>query len=138
MSIVDISKRLAVQDFGWNGHKDAAGRKLIFDLYQAAMAYDNAPLHGVLLPIFSTPCATIIIDVRDFQVIERLRKIVRLAGLKCTTVLVVRDEAQEAAELDGLEADINTADHKYDFRLANNGTLVEFKARAVAEFKELK
>jgi predicted kinase len=138
ISIVDSSKARASGFFGWDGEKDAAGRKLISDLYQAAMAYNTEPLHGILVQALDTQGATVIIDVRDFRVIERLRKIVMLAGLKCTTVLVERPGAQEAAEAEGLEADINTPDHKYGVRLANNGTVEEFWERVAPMFKELK
>lgn len=127
LSIIDTTKDLAVALFGWNRVKDAAGRRLLSDLYEAAMAYNSAPLQDIARKAVATTVDRVLIDVRIPDAISRLNLIFKTMGIKCTTVLIEREAAKLAAIKDKLPADCLTHEYNYDIIIGNNGSVKVFE-----------
>ena len=134
-SIVTGTKGLAMAVFGWDGVKDAKGRKLLADLYLAAMAYNKGPLREAIALALSASNRIIIIDVRDPDVIAQLQAIFGMIGIKCTSVLIRRTVAEVAADMAGLPIDCGTGNGVYDMVLHNNGRIAEFAERVRRHFR---
>lgn len=136
-SIINGIKNVARLMFDWDQVKDARGRKLLYDLFIASMEYDKGPLRGALSLAIASNSKITIIDIRDPDTIGALKRILDVVGVKCTTVLIRRDDAEVDALKAGLPADCRTSEYEYDAVLFNNGTLEDFKSVVAWRFGDM-
>lgn len=127
-SVIDSIKDVAQMCFGWNGVKDADGRKLLSDLYLASMAYNYAPLDNIIKMVFMGDKSTVfIIDVRAPRDIDILKITLKNCGIECLRVLITR----LAACPGDLPADCDTHMGIYDKIISNDGTPDEFREKII-------
>lgn len=136
-SIIDGIKQTAAAMFGWDGVKDAKGRKLLSDLYEASMAYDRGPFMATVAGVLLSPHDLNIMDVRDVKIIQDFKTVFGMLGVKCTAILIRRDEAEVDANKDGLPADCGTHSGGYNIEIYNNGSIEGFEDLIRKRFKEL-
>lgn len=117
ISTIDPIKERAFL-FGWNGEKDAKGRKLLCDLKRAWVEYGDQP-YTWLEDIFKfaryARTNAIFIDCREP---EEIKEICKRFGAKS---LLIRRAAAENSETSN-ESDKNVLNYDYDIVIENNGS----------------
>lgn len=130
ISTIDPIKERAFL-FGWDGVKDAKGRKLLSDLKRAWVEYGDQP-YTWLEEIFKfaryTRTDAIFIDCREP---EEIKEICKRFGAKS---LLIRRAAAENSETSN-ESDKNVLNYDYDIVIENNGSMYDL-AIAAEEFVE--
>ena len=132
-STVDKIKEIA-KEGGWDGVKDAAGRKLLSDLKDIFTEYNNMPMNDILkyLSGWEADLAyygvgnhphILFVDDREPEHIEKLKN-----KLNAITLLIRRpgDEDVETSN----HADKNVFEYKYDWTINNDGDLDLLKVKA--------
>jgi predicted AAA+ superfamily ATPase len=124
ISTVDHIKDIAKNSFGWNGIKDEKGRRLLADLKDANIRYNDGPLKKIISNIneFSqkNPVGDIInfIHTREPDEIDKFKKLLE----NCYTILIRRNETNIYKN----HADRNVEHYIYDFIINNHGSLDTF------------
>lgn len=132
-STVDKIKEIA-KEGGWDGVKDAAGRKLLSDLKDIFTEYNNMPMNDILLYLkgWEDDLAyynvgdhphILFVDDREPEHIEKLKN-----KLNAITVLIRRpgDEEIETSN----HADENVFEYDYDYYIDNDKDLDRLKQMA--------
>lgn len=130
-STVDTIKNIAESHFGWDGEKDAKGRKLLSDLKIASIEYNNMPHNEMKIAIDyaekSGQYDVFTCMVRDISEIEKAVNDPDLKD-KVVTILITSDRTQ--GHKYGNVADDNVMDYIYDYYIDNSGTIEDLKEMA--------
>lgn len=125
ISSVDKVKEAAKSLVGWNGEKDEKSRKLLVDLKQLSINYNNAPTKYVeeQYNLFQKSNSEyLFIHIREISEIEKIKKM-----LNAKTLLVVNPRI---ALITSNESDGNVYKYNYDYTIENDGTLEDLKQKA--------
>ena len=128
-STVDRIKQLARHYFGWDGIKDAAGRRLLSDLKDASTRYNNGPFFSVAEQLKDTgPRSICFVHVREPEEIQKFKD---YYGRACSTIFIDRLVDTEH----GNHADDNVRNFLYDITVDNkNGFYnLRFAAETLAK-----
>ena len=133
LSTVDWIKKVAAH-CGWNGEKDAKGRKLLSDLKDILTEYDDLPFKKICRDIdvicdeffnnfhYTEEELTFFIMCREPQEIQKLKD-----HFDAKTILVTRNTIQAAASN---HADSNVMDYQYDIIIENDSDLAALEMSA--------
>lgn len=117
ISTIDPIKERAFL-FGWNGEKDAKGRRLLYNLKRAWVEYGDQP-YTWLEEIFNLAryggTDVIFVDCREP---EEIKEICKRFGAKS---LLIRRAAAENSKTSN-ESDKNVLNYDYDIVIENNGS----------------
>ena len=132
-STIDEVKKLALQ-LGWDGQKDAKGRKFLSDLKDALTTYSDLPRKYVLEQIeqiltlykrSDNSDVIFLVQMREPAEIERWKN---LHGAR--SVCITRDDATMVTEW-GNHADDETMFYHYDYYLTNASNKEAWKEKSV-------
>lgn len=127
ISSIDPIKRIA-EFAGWNGEKDDKSRKMLADLKQVFIEYNNLPLRFVLdeeKKFIESGEELMFVHCREKEEIE---KIVENVECNVITLLVRRNDKYYERRLYGNDADDCVDQYNYDFIYnGNNNTTAELE-----------
>lgn len=114
-------------DFGWNGEKDAKGRKLLADLKRAWVTYDDQPFRYISYELqgidYDWPDCVVFIDSREPEEIKKLCE-----EFEAKSVLIRRATVENREQSN--ESDANVLNYDYDIVIENNGDLSDLALAA--------
>lgn len=126
-SIIDFVKEQAAL-LGWSGRKTDADRKFLSDLNDALTDWNDSPFQVALTEIkedFSEEWGEaydiVFLDIRDPDVIDRVKNAAEQEGIQVSTVLVERNLNHTY----GNHADDNVHNYLYDYIIDNTRALKE-------------
>lgn len=112
---------MAKQFCGWQQDKTLKGRKLLSDLKQALIQYNDLPTTYVTsqLDFFLNDAQkqVLFVHIREPEEIEKFKKIVVSRGCICYTLLIITPKITIPF---GNTSDDNVQDYTYDFIYNNN------------------
>ncbi len=132
ISTVDKVKEAAKILVGWNGEKDEVSRKLLVDLKQLSIAYNDAPTKYIceMAEKFrNSEDNLMFVHIREAEEIEKAKKL-----LNAKTLLVTNPRVELITSND---SDGKVNEYQYDYYLENDGTLEELKEKAKKFIEEL-
>ena len=132
ISTVDKVKEAAAILVGWNGEKDEVSRKLLVDLKQLSIAYNDAPTKYIcsMAEKFKGSDDNIMfIHIREAEEIEKAKKL-----LDAKALLITNPRVQLITSND---SDGKVNEYKYDYYIENDGTLEDLKEKAKIFVEEL-
>ena len=141
ISVVDRIKQIALFG-GWDGNKDAKGRKLLSNLKDAFEEYNDLPHEYVLqfienrthvldqLDMIGTDNAIFLVQSREPKDIQRW---VDENGAR---TLLIHREGMDVSW--GNHADDEVGDYQYDYMLFNSGTIEDWEAKTVKFINQLR
>lgn len=129
ISTVDHIKKIATEQFGWDGIKDSKGRRLLSDLKDASTRYNSGPFQYIVNSIEESFYKHSLVKqnlhfifVVHSREPDEILKFVDHFNYECVTVLVKRNNNVKIS----CHADANVEDCQYDYILENNGSLEKF------------
>lgn len=134
ISSVDKVKEAARVLTGWDGTKDEKSRKLLVDLKQLGIEYNDAPFKYIVESVKEfkkTEEEIMFIHIREINEIEKVRKVTNAKTLIVTN--------KNVAPITSNESDKNVMNYQYDFYIRNDGTLEDLNDVAekfVANFRK--
>ena len=135
ISTIDPIKAIA-EKAGWNGEKDDKSRKMLADLKQIFIEYNDLPLNFVLDHIEQfkkTDEQIMFVHCREK---EEIAKIVTASSLKTITLLIKRNDKYFENKVFGNRADDEVEDYDYDFIYnGNNETTKQLEESFVPFFE---
>lgn len=132
VSTVDKVKEAARILVGWNGEKDEVSRKLLVDLKQLSIAYNDAPTKYIqkMAEEFKNSEDTLMfIHIREAEEIEKSKKL-----LNAKTLLITNPRVKLITSND---SDGKVNEYQYDYYVINDGTLEDLKNKASEFIEEL-
>lgn len=132
VSTVDKVKEAAKILVGWNGEKDEISRKLLVDLKQLSIAYNDAPTKYILEmaeKFNKSDDKFMFIHIREAEEIEKTKKL-----LNAKTLLISNPRVKL---ITSNNSDGQVNQYQYDYYINNDGTLEELKDKAICFMKEL-
>ena len=132
VSTVDKVKEAAAILVGWNGEKDEVSRKLLVDLKQLSIAYNDAPtkyICGMAEKFKESDDKLMFVHIREAEEIEKAKKL-----LKAKTLLITNPRVKL---ITSNNSDGKVNEYKYDYYLQNDGTLEDLKEKAKKFVEEL-
>lgn len=132
VSTVDKVKEAAKILVGWNGEKDEISRKLLVDLKQLSIAYNDAPTKYIVEmaeKFNKSDDKLMFIHIREAEEIEKTKKL-----LNAKTLLITNPRVKL---ITSNNSDGKVNQYKYDYYIQNDGTLEELKEKALNFVKEL-
>lgn len=133
-STVDLVKEIASIYANWDGQKDLKSRKFLSDLKDLLSQFNDIPFKDIVrfkdvweneLDMYNVKEQphVLFVDSREPEEIMRFKR-----ELGAITVLIRRTSAEMAKTSN--HADANVLNCKYDYEIANNGSLDDLSARA--------
>ena len=125
VSTVDKVKEAAKILVGWNGEKDEISRKLLVDLKQLSISYNDAPTKYIcnMADKFKESSDNLMfVHIREAEEIEKAKKL-----LNAKTLLITNPRVQLITSND---SDGKVNEYKYDYYIENDGTLEDLKEKA--------
>ena len=125
ISSVDKVKEAAAVLTGWDGTKDEKSRKLLVDLKQLGIEYNDAPFKYILKSIeeFKNEEEELMfIHIRE---IDEIKKVKNATNVR--TLLVTNKNVEL---ITSNESDKNVMNYEYDFHIRNDGTLEDLDSIA--------
>lgn len=125
ISSVDKVKEAARVLTGWDGTKDEKSRKLLVDLKQLGIEYNDAPFKYIVdsaNEFKKTDEELMFVHIREISEIEKVKK-----ATNAKTLLVTN---KNVAPITSNESDKNVMNYQYDFYIRNDGTLEELNSIA--------
>ena len=125
ISSVDKVKEAAKILVGWNGEKDEKSRKLLVDLKQLSIEYNDFPSKYIKQKydeFLNSDSNYLFIHIREIDEIEKIKK---MLGAK---TLLVRNP--RVALITSNNSDGNVYNYNYDYVIKNDGTLEDLKQKA--------
>lgn len=134
--MADRIKNLATI-FGWDGEKDAKGRKLLADLIDVTGEYNDFPFNSVVdyLPEKEKNCIYCIHSRRSVDIQKFVDYYKGKEGYEIYTIFIERDNMSD--QLESNTADSGVQDYLYDYYIDNNESLEEFKDNIEIFYKEV-
>lgn len=122
-SSVDHIKEVAKM-LGWNGKKDEKSRKLLSDLKDAAIKYNDLPMNLTRRFVSAQRMNNdvIFLMIREPEEIERAKR-----EFNAITLLVTRPDSENITS-NNADRDVNR--FKYDVVISNDGTLDDLQKKA--------
>ena len=132
ISTVDQVKIIAREDFGWDGSKDAKGRKLLAALRYAWGEYNDGPVKsiGKLIKQHENCIDIMFVMVREYKEMMKMQKL--YGGETLTVKREVEICPTEQKFLDDIPKNF-----KFDHCISNERSLSNLKLRAKQWCKEL-
>ncbi len=118
ISSVDKVKEAARVLTGWDGSKDEKSRKLLVDLKQLGIQYNDAPFKYIVESaekFKNTEEEIMFVHIREIEEIEKVKK-----ATNAKTLLVTN---KNVPIITSNESDKNVMNYQYDFYIKNDGTL---------------
>lgn len=125
ISSVDKVKEAAKILVGWNGEKNEKARKLLVDLKQLSIKYNDYPTKYIQeqYKIFEkNDSQYLFIHIREIEEIEKIKKL-----LNAKTLLVLNSRV---ALITSNSSDANVYKYEYDYKIENSGSLEDLKQKA--------
>lgn len=125
ISSVDKVKEAAKILVGWNGEKDEKSRKLLVDLKQLSIEYNDSPLNYIkkqYKEFIESPSKLLFIHIREINEIEKVKKL-----LNAKTLLIKNPRVELITSND---SDGNVYNYNYDYIIENDGTLDDLREKA--------
>lgn len=125
ISSVDKVKEAAKALVGWKGEKDERTRKLLVDLKQLSIEYNDYPTiyaKDQYEEFKNSALQYLFIHIREIAEIEKVKKI-----LNAKTMLV---RNPRVALITSNDSDGNVYKYEYDYIIENDGTLEDLKQKA--------
>ncbi len=126
ISSVDKVKEAAEILVGWNGEKDDKSRKLLVDLKQLSIAYNDYPMTYIKNEaddFLANPEQQIMfVHIREISEIKKVKEI-----LKAKTLLITSSRVEKILTN---QSDANVDQYEYDIYMTNDGTLEELREKA--------
>ena len=126
ISSVDKVKEAAKILVGWNGDKDDKSRKLLVDLKQLSIEYNDYPTVYIKDEsdqfLENSEQEMMFVHIREISEIEKLKKLLNAKTLLITSTRV--------AKITTNNSDANVDKYEYDYYISNDGTLDELKEKA--------
>lgn len=125
ISSVDRVKEAAKILVGWNGEKNEKARKLLVDLKQLSIKYNDYPTKYIQeqYKIFEkNDSQYLFIHIREIEEIEKIKKL-----LNAKTLLVLNPRV---ALITSNSSDANVYKYEYDYKIENSGSLEDLKQKA--------
>lgn len=125
ISSVDKVKEAAKILVGWNGEKNEKARKLLVDLKQLSIKYNDYPTKYIQeqYKIFEkSDSQFLFIHIREIEEIEKIKKL-----LNAKTLLVLNPRV---ALITSNSSDANVYKYEYDYKIENSGSLEDLKQKA--------
>lgn len=126
ISSVDKVKEAAEILVGWNGEKDDKSRKLLVDLKQLSIAYNDYPITYIKNEaddfLANPDQQMMFVHIREISEIKKVKEI-----LKAKTLLITSSRVEKILTN---QSDANVDQYKYDIYMANDGTLEELREKA--------
>lgn len=133
ISSVDKVKEAARVLTGWNGTKDDKSRKLLVDLKQLGIEYNDAPFKYIVESseeFKSSDEDLMFLHIREISEIEKVR-----IATKAKTMLVTN---KNVPLITSNESDKNVMNYQYDYYIRNDGTLEDLENTAQKFVEKLK
>lgn len=130
ISSVDKVKEAAKILVGWNGEKDEKSRKLLVDLKQLSIEYNDYPLQYIkeqFEKFLKSNNEFLFVHIREIDEIEKIKNL-----LNAKTLLVKNPRVKL---ITSNNSDSNVFNYNYDFVVENTGSLEELEHKA-REFVE--
>ena len=125
ISSVDKVKEAAKILVGWNGEKDEKSRKLLVDLKQLSINYNDSPTKYIeqkFEEFKSCDAIFLFIHIREIDEIEKIKKL-----LDAKTLLI---RNPRVALITSNNSDRNVYNYNYDYIVENEGTLEDLEHKA--------
>jgi len=132
ISSVDKVKEAAKILVGWNGEKDEKSRKLLVDLKQLSIKYNDYPTKYIqeqYEEFKNSKSEYLFIHIREIEEIEKIKKL-----LNAKTLLI---RNPRVALITSNNSDGNVYKYEYDCTIENDGTLGDLKEKAKEFVKEI-
>ena len=132
ISSVDKVKEAAQILVGWNGEKDEKSRKLLVDLKQLSIDYNDSPTKYIKEQydqFMKNDSEILFIHIREIAEIEKIK-----ALLNAKTLLI---RNPRVALITSNNSDGNVYNYKYDYMIENEGTLEDLREKAKGFVKEI-
>ncbi len=132
VSAVDKVKEAAKILVGWNGEKDEKSRKLLADLKQLSIKYNDAPtkyIKSMADEFQNSDKDVMFIHIREAEEIEKSK-----ALLNAKTLLLTNPRVELISSND---SDSKVNEYNYDYYIINDGSLDDLKAKAEDFIKKL-
>jgi len=127
MPIASSIKSIA-REMGWDGNKDAKGRKLLIELGKIGRDYDPDMWIRKLVDNIDTRCGLVCVD--DWRFKNEYEYIYNHTDADIVTIRIVRDYIDPYADPnDPSEKDLDDF-HGFDYVIYNNSTLDALRERA--------
>lgn len=133
VSAIDPIKDIA-RDNGWNGEKNERSRKLLSDLKQAFIEFNDLPtrhLANQCRKFMSSESDVLFVHIREPEEIEKFGLV---CPIPCITLLIRRDTAETKWNN---YADDNVEKFKYDFYYDNDKPLEELEDDFMVFFENI-
>ena len=130
-SSIDWVKKIAKENFGWDGVKNNKSRKLLSDLKTIASDWDDIPFKKVANKIQEAYKANwyeyFCVNIREPNEIVKLKYWCRKNNIHCKTILI-RNKVKEEEALKTInnQSDNNCLDYEYDYEINNDQTKEKF------------
>ncbi len=119
ISTIDPIKEIASYA-GWQGEKDDKSRKMLADLKQVFIEYNDLPLNFVLKHVESFKTSEEQILFVHCRESEEIAKIVNASTVKTITLLIRRNDRFFERKVFGNRADDEVENYNYDFVYSGN------------------
>lgn len=132
VSTVDKVKEAAKILVGWNGEKDEVSRKLLVDLKQLSVDYNDAPtkyICSMAEEFKDSENNLMFVHIREAVEIEKAKKL-----LNAKTLLITNPRVKLITSND---SDGKVNEYNYDYYIVNDGTLEDLKNTAAKFVEEL-
>ena len=132
VSTVDKVKEAAKVLVGWNGEKDEVSRKLLVDLKQLSVDYNDAPtkyICSMAEDFENSDNNLMFVHIREAREIEKAKKL-----LNAKTLLITNPRVKLITSND---SDGKVNEYNYDYYIVNDGTLDDLKEKAAKFVEEL-
>ena len=109
----------------WNGEKNEKARKLLVDLKQLSIQYNDYPTKYIeeqYKTFKESNSQYLFIHIREIDEIEKIKKL-----LDAETLLVTNPRV---ALITSNSSDANVYNYKYDYKIENSGSLEDLKQKA--------
>lgn len=126
VSSITPIKEIARKGFGWEGQKDSKSRKLLADLKELAVRYNDLPflyLCGEYKRFLNSRSQILFVHIREAKEIDKFKNHVKGA---CYTLLITRKVNDDVRW--GNASDDDVAAYQYDWVYENNISLKESEA----------
>lgn len=138
-SSIDYVKKVAKEQFEWDGEKDTKGRNLLSTIKQTMIAYNDLPLRKISTVIREANIYgrdILVVDIREPDEIEKLVNYCKDRNVMCHTCRVHNSKAESKVKKSDLSftGDRLYGRYDYDINIHNNGTKDELAIRVVRTF----
>lgn len=136
ISSVDKVKEAAKVLAGWKGEKDEKSRKLLSDLKEIGIRYNDAPLRyisNMVEKFKESENELMFVHIRECEEIEKCQK-----KTKAKTLLITNKNVEVIVSN---HSDKDVANYTYDYYIKNDGTLKQLEETAkrfVAQLRKIK